>query len=237
MKEYWLDSQNRSLMGQYLTSIESFFIYQCLQNTKTTHSVLDIGGGTGRFAIPLKEKGFDVTVIEVQAAPLWWLRTKNPSIHSILISPRIRGWPIKDSCMDCILAIQIPHLGADWFWQECHRILRANGIVIMCSSNNHSYKGLLHKMRPLLKPFVMKRGKWAYSNFYRISAKSLIKTMEKNNFRLEAALGYNWLPATRDSNFPLIPLWGTVEEGLGLRKNLTFQSPWVLFQARANTTQ
>jgi len=80
----------------------------------------------------------------------------------------------------------------------------------------------------------MKRGKWAYSNFYGMSAKSLIKTMEKNNFRVESALGYNWLPTTRDSNFPLIPFLGTVEKRLSLKENFTFQSPWVLFQARAN---
>jgi ubiquinone/menaquinone biosynthesis C-methylase UbiE len=233
MKEYWLDAQNRSLMGQYLTSVEASFIDKCLQKETNIHSILDVGGGTGRFAIPLEGKGFKVTLIEVQSSPLWWLKTRSPSISGILISSQIRVWPIKDSSIDFVLAIQIPPVRTDWFWQECHRVLRSGGFVIICFSNSHSYKGLLYKTRLLLKAFFLKRGKRAYGNYYLLSAKDLIKTIEDNKFQLELALGYNWLPLTRDSNFFLIPFWGILEKKLGLGRNFTFQSPWVLFQARA----
>lgn len=232
MKENIWDIKNRSRMGQYLTSVENSFIEERLQKNPNVHSILDVGGGTGRFAIPLEKRGLKVTVIEVDSSTLWWLKTKSSSMNGLLISSQARIWPIKDSSVDCVLAIQIPNLDTHWFWQECHRVLKPGGIVIASSLNSHSYKVLFHKMRPLLKLIVSNKGDWVYRNYYQRSVRDIIKTLEENQFQFELASGYNWLPSKRDSNFFLIPFLGILEKKIGLR-NFAFQSPWVIFQVRA----
>lgn len=231
MKEYYWDMQNRSRMGQYLTSIEADFIDQCLQQEPDVHTILDVGGGSGRFAIPLEKKGYRVTVTEVRSLPLWWLKKRSPSTDALLISPEACDWPIKDASMDCILAIELPVIKFHWFWQECYRVLKPGGFVVTCASNRNSYKEALYKTLPFLRPLLSKQGKQRTGSIYNLSAQTVLQLIEENNFQLEQALGFNWLPAGRSSEFWLIPWLATLEQSLGLRR-LPFRSPWVLYKAR-----
>jgi len=231
LEEYYLDRQNRTRVGQYLTTIEGDFISECLQQEIAVHSILDVGGGTGRFAIPLHNKGYQVTITEVQLLPLRHLKAKSPHIDAVLTSRQARFWPIKGFAVDCVLAIEVPMVYNAWFWQECRRVLRPGGIVILSVLNARSYKGALYKMRWILKPFLSERGKrWATGRFYTMPARTVVQMLEAEGFRLCQAMGFNWLPAGRISDFSLIPLLATVEEKLRLR-NLAFQSPWVILKA------
>ena len=234
MKEYRLDVLNRRRMGQYLTSVEADFIDKCLQQELNVHSILDVGGGYGRFAIPLENKGYRVTVTEVNSRPLRYLKARSPHTDAVLTSPQTRGWPIRDSSMDCVMVIEVSVVRFHWFWQECYRVLRPRGIVIACLySNSCSYKGALYRIRPILRPFLSKKGKkWADRRSYELSARTIVQMFEEDGLHLERALGFNWLPAGRGSNSFLVPLSAAIEQRLGLR-DLAFQSPWVLVQARA----
>ena len=53
-EEYYPDFANSTIMGKYLTKKEKEFISIILEEEGLDNSLLlDIGGGSGRFAIPL----------------------------------------------------------------------------------------------------------------------------------------------------------------------------------------
>lgn len=235
MQEYYWDVNNRTRMGRYLTAVETDFINACLQHEPTVHSILDVGGGSGRFAIPLEKKGYRVVVTEVAALPLRWLKIRHPAAQAVLTSRDAIAWPIRAASVDWVLAIEIPLVERPWFWQECYRVLRPGGCVITVATNRDSYKGALYTIRPLLNRFLSSpEGKtWALRrDFYGQSAQALVRLLEAHRFRLEQALGFNWLPAGRRSELPLIPMLAALERALGLRR-LAFYSPWVIFKACA----
>ena len=156
----------------------------------------------------------------------------SPLTNAILTGAQINAWPIQNSSVDCVMSIEVPVVECDWFWQECNRVLKTNGIVIITTLNRSSYKGILYRIRPLMKPFLSAGGKqWAERSFYNLSARAIVRQLEKNNFYLEQVLGFNWLPVGRESDLSIIPQMATIEQKLGFR-NLVFQSPWVLIKAR-----
>jgi len=226
--------ETKSHMGDYLHHVESQFIAKCLQKTEGVHRILDVGGGYGRLAIPLRKKGYQVTVTEVRPLPLHRLKVHAPQSDGILTGDRACDWPVKDAAMDCILAIQVPVVEFDWFWSECRRVLKPDGSVIFTATNHTSFKGLYHKLGDKLRPILLHLGvsQWKFQAYYSMSTSTVIQTFEAEGFQLRHALGYGWLPAGRDSNLSLIPLFARAEQMLNLGKFI-FQSPWVIFEVRA----
>jgi len=219
---------------QLPVGIEASFIFGALREEPNVHSILDIGGGSGRFAIPLQKRGYKVTVIEVDLLPLSWLKIRSPDSKVLLSGRHADGWPVRDSSFDCILTIETPVVEFSWFWQECRRVLRPGGIIIFSDNNANSYKGAAYKIKPFLRRFLSEKGKiWAdQDGYYNMSAHEIIKLMEQDNFKLDKALGFNWLPIGRNSDFFLAPFYALIERALGLRK-LALISPWVLIKATA----
>jgi len=233
VQEWYVDKVNRTRMGQYLTVVESELIERFLQPEPAIRLILDVGGGSGRFAVPLMQRGYHVIVTEVDWAPLSALRTRQSSVHAVLTE--MNGWPVQAQSVDCVLAMEIPCVYDEWFWRECSRIVKPGGLVIANIVNQASYKGWLYKLRPWLRPFLSARGKrWADRKMYVYTARGVVACFERHGFQLESAAGFNWLPMSRESQSPLIPALAGVERMLGLRQ-LPFQSPWVLFKARAAT--
>ena len=122
-------------MGQYLTKIEREFINQCLVNNSALKRILDVGGGSGRHAVPVYKMGYKVIVTEVNPVPLRKLQEKEQNIPSILVGTDANLFPFKDSSFDCVLCIQINPLVEGTDWSECSRVLRNGGIVIFVTSN------------------------------------------------------------------------------------------------------
>jgi hypothetical protein len=106
-------------------------------------------------------------------------------------------------------------------------------VVIICTTNSYSYKGLLYKLRPVLRPFLSKKRKrWAdRKDVYNLTARALRQLLEEHNFQFEQALGLNWLPVGRRSDSFLIPVWARLEQYLALTQRAQ-HSPWILLQAR-----
>jgi len=70
-----IDFANETLIGQYLTRKERNIIFSYLEDVKDK-LLLDICGGTGRFANPLYMKGGDIVVLDIDSVALSVLHKK-----------------------------------------------------------------------------------------------------------------------------------------------------------------
>ncbi len=228
MQEYKWDIKNNSRMGRYLTDLESCFVRHALNSCPNVHLILDVGGGSGRLALPLAEGGYRVIVTESDVRPLSTIRHTNQIIEAILVGSRSKCLPFRSSSVDCIIAIQIPFLNQPWFLSECCRVLAPHGFVIFNTANAHSYKGFLLRLQTRLCPRVCRA---QTRNAYTVSIPDIMRLVESHGLQIEEMVGYNWLPAQRASDARWIPLTASIEHHLGLRR-LTHTSPWVLLKAR-----
>lgn len=225
---YW-DRFTATVIGQYLTQIEQSFIQESLMLHLAKPAVIfDAGGGTGRFAVPLYRNGYRVIVEEINALPLKILRNREPAIPLILLDRKVKHFSIKGSSVDCVLCVEVFRLiQSGWFFSECNRILKQNGIVIFTTHNRYSYKGFYKKF--LLKEDFEKH---PWKKFHYASSFRQIKLRLKSaNFELIRAKGFNWLPASRASNNKLIPYFASMERWLRLDLLLSL-SPWIIIEAR-----
>ncbi len=228
MREYQWDVKNDSRMGRYLTGLESGFVRSALNSLPNVQNIIDVGGGSGRLALPLACGGYRVIVTESDMRPLSTIRSVNQSLDAILVGGGSKCLPFRNSSVDCILAIQVPFLTQPWFLPECCRVLTPHGLVIFNAANAHSYKGFLLRLQAKLRARERRAQTWAP---YAKSACDILRLVESHGLHIEEAVGYNWLPAQRGSNARWIPLAASIEHRLGLCR-LPHTSPWVLFRAR-----
>jgi len=226
---YYCDRIAATAMGQYSTQVEESFIQGLLMFHLAKPAVIfDAGGGTGKFAIPLYRNGYRVIVEEINPLPLKILRNREPAIPLILLDSKVKHFPIKESSVDCVLCIEVDSLiQLEWFFSECNRILKQNGIVIFTTHNRCSYKGFYKK-------FILREdsSKYHWKKSHYASSFQQIKLRLKNaGFKLTRAKGFNWLPASRASNNKLIPYFALIEKLLHLDLLLSL-SPWIIIQAR-----
>ena len=227
--DYYWDRFTATVMGQYLTQIEQSVIQESLMlHLAKPAVILDAGGGTGRFAVPLYRNGYRVIVEEINPLPLKILRNREPAIPSILLDGKVKHFSIKGSSVDCLLCIEVFRLiQSGWFFSECNRILKQNGIVIFTTHNRYSYKGFYKKF--LLKEDFEKHP-WEKFN-YTSSFRQIKLRLKSASFELIRAKGFNWFPASRASSSKLIPYFASMERWLRLDLLLSL-SPWIIIEAR-----
>ena len=83
MYKWDIENAYATKSGKYKTKISSNFINRYINTSVQRQKILDIGGGSGRFAIPLSDSGHDVTVIDPNEEALIKLRTRNKKIKLI----------------------------------------------------------------------------------------------------------------------------------------------------------
>lgn len=215
-----IDFANETLIGQYLTKKEQDIIFSFLEDVNDK-LLLDICGGSGRFANPLYMKGGDIIVLDIDSVALSVLHKKNSAIS--LVQSDSQKLPFKNSIFDGILMIQsveyIPDI--DGLIEECSRVLKERGILLINFSNKNSYKR-----------FRLKRKNYSsYYKSYGITYGGFKEKLKRANLIIERAIGYNWAPVSRMSNCKLIPYFFALEELLRL-EYLPSTSPWVFIIAR-----
>lgn len=227
--EYYCDRVAATAMGQYSTRLEGSFIKESLMLHLTKPAVIfDAGGGTGRFAVPLYGNGCRVIVEETNLLPLRILRHREPAIPVILLDSKATHFPIREASVDCILCIEADSLVLlEWFFSECNRILKDNGIIIFTLLNRFSYKGFYKKfvLREDCSKHLWKKSHYATS-FRRIKAR-----LRNAGFRITRAKGFYWLPVSRESNNKLVPYFALIEKLLHLDR-LPSLSPRIIIRAR-----
>ena len=125
---------------EYITSMKYIEKYLNLVNNP---KIIDIGAGTGKYSIALKEKGYDVTAVELVKHNLKVIESKNKDIKTIL-GNAINLKKIKDNTYDITLLFgPMYHLISKEekikALKEAKRITKDNGIIMIAyCMNDHA---------------------------------------------------------------------------------------------------
>ncbi len=201
MENYCWDTANETKMGDYLTLKEREFIDSFLED-KNIGTCIDVACGSGRFSIPISQAGINVVAVDYDLVPLKKLKVKGGRSGSIQIC---RGdankLPFKKSSFDCIVSIEtVDYLDGENFIRQCNKLLKPDGFILFTSANNNSYKKYIHNV--LSKHRI----------FYRYAFHDIVSCLEREGFKVEKCIGYNWVPFKRDSNNILMPVFEFLEK-------------------------
>ena len=166
-------------------------------NSKITYDkILDIAGGSGRFAIPLLDYSSNITVLDINATALQILRERNCNIKTIC-SDFIKA-EIKEtfSLIICIEALGNFHNLKDFF-NKINKLLIDEGRVVFTYNNPSSWRFFLRKIKH------WKKGAYPYKE---INIGELKNVLKKCNFEIEKMEGMNWIPLPLSSNSRLVLL-------------------------------
>lgn len=88
--------------------------------------VLEIGVGTGRYAVPLQKSGIEVIGVDISAKMV--ARGLEKGLRSVVFADGAR-LPFRDAAFDAVTSNHVLHLVPDWrrVLSEAHRVLRQDG--------------------------------------------------------------------------------------------------------------
>jgi len=205
-------------MGLYRTRKERAF----LQAHVTGHRlrILDVGGGSGRFAIPLAEQGHAVTVVDISPEAIWQLQRRTSSHISTYCADFLDH--TFDTTFDVVVGMEsIQYFTSTtlvYLFEKVHRMLRPGGLFVFTELNNRSWRYALHKVRSAIH--------------YNVAAPAgYRRALQAAGFRLIDVKGFVWMPFSVASNSPLVRVFESVECSLGLDRWIS-QSPWLLIAAQ-----
>jgi SAM-dependent methyltransferase len=121
---------------------EQFYAEEYLHHVRTALSeagaktVLDLGCGQGRIAIPLAQDGYQVTAVDwspdaLAAAKRYAAGRRQPTFHRGEIIQWLRETP--DSAYDAVLALEVLYMMDGWrrVVNEAYRVVAAGGVCIL----------------------------------------------------------------------------------------------------------
>jgi len=208
--------------GIYKTKVEYDFIKSHILNNQKTMvlsrspQILDLGGGSGRFALPLLKSGFDITVVDLDPKAIELCKHKGitKSYCCDIRNTDLTGF-------DVILAMELFLVTppADVFKVSNQKLVK-EGLFIFVGTNKNSWRNKLHNLR-----------KRKSKNYGELSVKEYEDLVLVNGFEIIDIKGFNWIPFKVNSNNILIPVIAKLESVLRLNKWL-YQSPWLLFACK-----
>ena len=98
-------------------------------------TLVDIGGGTGNFARPLAEAGFEVSLLDYSPEMVRRASAKLPNAP-LLASCDAQHLPLRDASFDCAVSVNMLGHVPDWpqAIREMRRVLRAGPLVVKTST-------------------------------------------------------------------------------------------------------
>jgi len=208
-----------SKSGQYRYQTQFKFIKRNFDTCLPEGSrILDVGGGSGRFALPLSEN-YQVTVVEPDIRPVEILRNRNSKVT--VIHSSFQDWKFTEEKFDAVMFLDsiVYFQDMDWVFQTVSRLLRPGGLFLFNNINISSYKQIIKTLPGLqqhLYPGARRYGEM----------QSLIR---RHAFEIKDEEGFNWMPIRGISDFPLIPFYISIEQGLQLGRIARKISPEILF--------
>ena len=206
-------------MGSYKTGLELAFVLKHL--TGDQMEILDVGGGSGRFAIPLADRGHRVTVVDVSTEAIdMLLRRNHPNIKAICGDFYSLQIPRKFDAVIAIESVQyFREVALIDLFSKTRSLLRPEAPFIFTELNNRSWRYILRSLTPSRKHLYNVTGPSGY-----------LAVLEKAGLTVTEMNGFVWMPFTVDSNSRLVPAFALIERALYLRKWIG-QSPWLLISA------
>jgi SAM-dependent methyltransferase len=212
---YW-DKVYNTRHGQYYTKRVQNFINKFLNSD--IKNLLDIGCGTGRFAIPICKKGYKVVGLDFDLFPLGILQKRDTDVN--LIQGNAIALPFIDGSFDFIISIgvikYIEHF--DHFLDECHRVLKKDGFFIIESINKNNFRIIIKKK--LHKDIT------DYCNLF--SHKNFKIEFKKRGFEIIDIEGFDWIPFKAKSNSRLTKYFACAEKLLKLDKFLSLAPDFII---------
>lgn len=218
----------RNRMGRYRSKREWNFMQRFLP--KDEARILDVGGGSGRWAIPLVNLGHSVTVVDRSKEALELL--KQHSLKLLETSKRTRLTSVQSDFMsfrsnnvyDMIIASEsADHFEFVELLKKIQPLLCLNGLFLFTHKNKGSWRWTIRMARKVITQ--------APHHYYVDTPRYYIRELEVNGFEVLDKSGFMWTPFTVNSNSPFVTVFEKIEDALGL-KHWIGQSPWVLFCAK-----
>lgn len=107
-------------------------IHAVSSELKELHTILDVGVGTGRFAKPLSDLGFEIVGIDLSRKMM--ARAKQKGVHNLILADA-HYMPLMDEAFDASLIVHVLHLLPDWLgvMKEMGRVTK-NKVVALLSN-------------------------------------------------------------------------------------------------------
>ena len=215
-----------SRMGAYATSIEEAFLDEAL-TTRAGGIVVDVGSASGRLEHVLTRHADHVIATDLDRDEVYAMA--DDSKLTPVVVGQLPALPLRDDAVDTVVAIQVPAASdKPWFREECRRVLRPGGTVLVTIYNARSYKGLLTRLRRRLRRSAAPAWDGLY---YRLSSAEHLRLWREAGFQPSRMRGYYWPPLSRQSDSTWVAAGSAIEQLLGLR-SLIGISPCVLVELR-----
>jgi len=206
-------------VGYYKFRREFKFI---VENGKDNfNKILDIAGGSGRFAIPLCQYSKHITALDINQEALKLLKDRENSIETIQADFSVVELTDLYSLILCIEAIGY-FQNLEVFFSKVNKILTDDGRFIFTYTNPDSWRFYLRRLKHL------KNGYHPYKEIELTEFKTLLS---RHNFQIDKMEGMNWIPLSLGSNSILVLLFEKTEKLFRLLKWYS-QSPWILFSVK-----
>jgi 2-polyprenyl-3-methyl-5-hydroxy-6-metoxy-1,4-benzoquinol methylase len=202
--------------GFYKTKTEYKFIKDHIPEGHNL-KIIDLGGGSGRFAILLSKEGHEVTVVDKSEEAISLIKERG---HKKAFCSDVFTFQsvIK---YDMAIAIEVVDYFDDFvsFLNKVKSFTNNQSLFIFSVHNKDSWRFKIRNWR---------RKKTKYNNLF---FKDYLKDISDSGFEIIDIKGFNWMPFRVNSNNILIPLFSKLESILRLNKWL-YQSPWLLFACK-----
>jgi len=200
-------------MGRYLLEHEYAFAGRWLGQARQPCRVLDLACGSGSMGLPLR----------IDLDPLALAEIRRQSNRMPLVAGDALLLPFANNSFDCVIAIECFEYFTDCrgFLRAVNRVLVNGGTLIFDSLNRLGYKWWLKALLGRGVPYPSPE----------LSCGELLRATVEHGFDVQGIRGYGWVPFTRDSNSPLLPLAALIENKLRLSRYSSI-SPKILVAAR-----
>ena len=205
-------------MGSYKTRIEYDFIRSHFPPAPAR--VLDIGGGSGRFATKLLNDRYEVTVNDIHPPSLHTLEERCFDAKPKLLLGDFLKIDIS-SQFDCALAIEcLDRIPFEQAIARVQTLLRRDGIFVLTVLNSASWRFAARRMLGRAPEIE-----------YVMDTRRYVEACAAAGFEVLALRGLMWMPLAVNSNSRLVPLFENMERTFRLF-TMYSQSPWLLIAAR-----